>query len=94
MKKSISQVSFSTSNATLYGRYSGDSSSAPAALQSRDERHRLAIERRVLGGRRGAEVRLQRDVAEILEREHAEVVGVPEDARESAPASARADGRR
>ena len=33
----------------------------------------------MLGGRGGAEVRLQRDVAEILEREHAEVVGMPED---------------
>ena len=53
-----------------------------AALQRRDERHRLPVERRVLRRRRRAEVRLQRDVAEILEREHAEVVGVAEDGRD------------
>ena len=35
----------------------------------------------MLGRRRGAEVRLQRDVAEILQRDDAERVGVPEDGR-------------
>ena len=50
-----------------------------APLQRGDERDRLAVERRVLGRRRRAEVRLQRDVAEILQRQHAELVGVAED---------------
>ena len=49
-----------------------------ALLQRRDQRDRLAVERRVLRRARGAQVRLQRDVAEILQREHAEVVGVPQ----------------
>ena len=40
-----------------------------------------AIQRRVLGRRRRAEVRLQRDVAEILQREDAERVRVAEDRR-------------
>ena len=52
-----------------------------APLQQLDERDRLPVERRVLGRRRGAEMRLQRDVAEILERENAERVGVAEDRR-------------
>ena len=56
-------------------------SSRAAALQQLDERHRLPVERRVLGRRRRAEVRLQRDVAEILQREDAELVGVAEDRR-------------
>ena len=47
-----------------------------APLQQLDERDRLAVERRVLGRRRRAEVRLQRDVAEILQRDDAERVGV------------------
>ncbi len=45
------------------------------------KRDRLAIERGVLGRRRRAEMRLQRDVAEILEAEDAEVSGVIQDAR-------------
>ena len=93
MKKSSSQVSFSTSNAMPYGRYSATRARA-AALQRRDERHGLAVERGVLGRRGGAEMRLQRHVAEILERQHAEIVGVAEQRRERAPASARAGARR
>ena len=57
-----------------------------ALLHAGDERHGLAIERGVLGGGRRAEVRLQRDVAEILEAEHAELVGVMQD--RAAPAAA------
>ena len=80
-KKSISHVSFSTSNAMPYGRYLGVGQLAPAALKHLDERHRLAVERGMLGRRRRAEVRLQRHVAEILERQHAEVGGVTENPR-------------
>ena len=50
-----------------------------APLQLLDQRHRLPVQRRVLGRRGGAEVRLQRDVAEILQRENAELVRVAED---------------
>ena len=53
----------------------------PAPLKRRDQADGLSIERRVFGSRRGAEVGLERHVAEILERQHANVVGVPEDAR-------------
>ena len=52
-----------------------------AALQQVDERDGLPVERRVLGGRRRAEMGLQRDVAEILERENAERIGVAEQCR-------------
>ena len=52
-----------------------------AALHGRDQPDRLPIQRRVLRRRRRAEVRLQRHVAQILEREHADVVGMAEDAR-------------
>ncbi len=38
MKKSISQVSFSTSNAMPYGRYRGVGQLAPAPLKHHDER--------------------------------------------------------
>ena len=54
----------------------------PAApLEHVDEGHRLAVQRRVPRRGRRAEVRLQCDVAEIFEREHAEIVRVAEDAR-------------
>ena len=49
-----------------YGRYAIAASSAPRRCSVLDERHGLAVERGVLGRRRRAEVRLQRDVAEIL----------------------------
>ena len=64
-----------------YGRYASDCELRAAPLQQLDERDRLAVERGVLGRRRGAEVRLQRDVAEILQREDAELVRVAEDRR-------------
>ena len=53
-----------------------------ALLQRGDERDRLPVERGVLGRRRGAEVRLQRHVPEILEREDAEIAGVAEHGRD------------
>ena len=52
-----------------------------APLHRVDEADGLPVERRVRRGRAGAHVRLQRDVAQILEREDAEIVGVAEDAR-------------
>ena len=52
-----------------------------APLQRRDQRHRLAVEGGVIRRARGAEVRLERDVAEILQREHAEIVRVPQHRR-------------
>ena len=63
-------------------------------LQHADERHGLAIQRFVLGQRAGAKVRLQRDVAEILEREDAERVRMAENVRAPAAACARAAARR
>ena len=48
----------------------------PAPLQHLDERDRLPIQRRVLGRCRRAQVRLQRDVAEIFQRHDAVRVGV------------------
>ena len=81
MKKSSSHVSLSTSNATPYGRYVGAGQFAAARLERVDERHGLAIERRVPRRRRRSQVRLQRDVAQILERQHAEIVGVAQNAR-------------
>ena len=52
-----------------------------APLDRVDEADGLAVERRVRRGRAGAQMRLQRDVSEILEREHPEVVGMAEDLR-------------
>src|SRR5439155_15003361 len=52
-----------------------------AALQQLDQRNGLVVERGVLARWRGAEVRLQRDVAKILQRENPELVGVAEDFR-------------
>ena len=49
-----------------------------APLQRLDQRHRLAVQRGVLGVRRGAKVRLQRDVPEILQRDDPELVRMPE----------------
>ena len=56
-----------------------------APLQLLDERDRLPVQRRVLGGRRGAQVRLQRDVAEILQRENAELVGMADNSGDGQP---------
>ena len=53
-----------------------------APLQRRDQRDRLAIERRVRRRRRRAQVRLQRDVAEILQRQDAQLVDVIDDLRD------------
>ena len=50
-----------------------------APLQRVDEPHGLTVERRVFLRRRGAEVRLQRDVAQILQRQDAEITGMSED---------------
>jgi hypothetical protein len=47
-----------------------------APLQRRNQGDRLAVESGMFRRARGAQVRLQRDVAEILQREHAEIVGV------------------
>ena len=52
-----------------------------ALLQRRDERHGLPVERRVLGGPCRADVRLQGHVAEILQRENAQRIGMPDDRR-------------
>ena len=57
-----------------------------ALLHARDEADRLPIERRMLGRGRRAEMRLQRHVAEILQAEHAERIGVMQD--RAAPAAA------
>ena len=50
-----------------------------APLQRVDQRDRLAIERRVFRPRRRAEMRLQRHIAEILQRDDAERIGMTED---------------
>ena len=50
-------------------------------LHPEDELDRLPVERVVLGGLRHAEMRLQRDVAEILEDQDAEVVRVARNRR-------------
>ena len=81
MKKSISQVSFSTSNAMPYGMNAELVELLAAPLDRVDEAHGLPVERRMRRGRAGAQMRLQRDVSEILEREHAEIVGMAEDLR-------------
>ena len=54
---------------------------APAALEDVDERDGLAVQRRVLGRARGAEMRLQGDVPQILKRHDALRVRVPENGR-------------
>ena len=77
-----------------YGRYRVDAQLGAAALQLLDERHRLAVERRVLGRRRRAEVRLQRDVAEILQRERSRARRSGRGSPAPAPASAAAAARR
>ena len=48
-----------------------------ALLDRGDESHGLAVEGGVFPGRRGAEMGLQRDVAEILQCEDAEIFRVP-----------------
>ena len=53
-----------------------------ASVEELDERDRLAVQRRVLGGRRRTEVGLQRHVAEVLQRDDAERIGVIEDRRD------------
>ena len=60
-------------------RVGGELGAAP--LQQLDQRDRLAIERRVLARRRGAQMRLQRHVAQILLRDDAERVGMIEHER-------------
>ena len=60
-----------------YGRYSGEASPR-RALQLGNQRDGLSVERRVLGRPRRAEMRLQGDVAEVLQREHAQIVSVSE----------------
>ena len=52
-----------------------------APLEQLDERHRLPVERGVLGRRCRAEMGLQRHVPEILQRDDAVRVRVPEDRR-------------
>src|SRR5262249_57496429 len=52
-----------------------------AALQQLDERHRLAVERRVFSWRRCTQMRLKRNVAEILEGENAQLIRVAEHSR-------------
>ena len=61
--------------------YAVDASSAPRRCSSSMSATAWRYERRVLGRRRRAEVRLQRHVAEILQRQDAERVGVAEDRR-------------
>jgi hypothetical protein len=56
-----------------------------AALHDLDERDGLPIEAAVLGGRRGAEMRLQRDVAEIVQHEDPQIARTVEDARHRQP---------
>ena len=63
------------------GMNSSDSSSAPPALQPENELDGLLVERVVLDRLRHAQVRLQRDVAEIFEDEDAQIVCVPRDRR-------------
>ena len=53
-----------------------------AALQQLDERHGPPIERGMLGRRRRAQMRLQRDVAEILQRQDAERIRMAEHRRD------------
>ena len=95
MKKSSSHVSFSTSNAMPYGQVARRRRArAPRRWNVVDERDRLPVQRGVLGRRRRAEVRLQRDVAEILEREHAEIVRRGRGCAAPAPASREQRARR
>ena len=53
-----------------------------AVLNRGDQGDGLPVEVRVLRGSGRAEMGLERDVAEVLEREHADVVGMPEDLRD------------
>ena len=87
-KNSSSHVSFSTSNASEYGDVVGRRQLGAAPLEHLDEPDRLAVERGVLAGRRRPEVRLQRHVAQVLQPQQAEVVGVVEDRRDRAAAPA------
>ncbi len=52
-----------------------------ATLQRRDQSDGLSIAGGVLGWRHGAEVSLQRDVAEVLEGEDPEIAGMPKHGR-------------
>ena len=54
---------------------------SPPPLERGNERDRLPVQRRMFGGARGAQMRLQGDVAQIGQREHTEIVGVPEHCR-------------
>src|SRR5207244_1825804 len=54
---------------------------AASPLEPLDERDGLAVQRLVLRARRGAQVRLERDVAQILLRHDPELIGVPKDGR-------------
>ena len=85
MKNSSSHVSFSTSKATLVRQIAIRVELRAAPLQQLDQGHRLAIQRRVLGRGGRADMRLQRDVAEILQREDAELVGCPSTAGTGRP---------
>ena len=59
--------------------YSGDSQLRAFPLHPEHELNRLPVQRVVFGGLRHAQVRLQGDVAEILEDEDAEVVRMARD---------------
>ena len=63
------------------GMNSSDASSRSAPLQQLQEFHGVLVEGVVLDRLRHAQVRLQRDVAEILQDEDAEVVRVAGDGR-------------
>ena len=90
MKKSSSHVRLSVSKRDAVRQVLGRGELRAAALQCRDQGHGLPVECGVLSGGRGAEMRMEGDVAKILGRKNPEIVPRARGPR----GSARATGRR